>query len=182
MSKLFLEQKEQLSRMQPPDLGGFIELASGELAQAMATEAARAYELGYSYRNFRVGAAALYLYGGELNVEYSANFKSSRDCKVDRHAEQEILANLRAVGSVVCRALAVSGDLQIDQHSGKHTRTLHPCGWCRDAIANSPLITPETMIVSARPDLSIIEYGLRDEYLQFHSSKGMSLRALVTEE
>ncbi len=182
MNRLFQEQKDRLSRMQPLDLGAFATLPDDELVQAMAVEATRAYELGYSYRNFRVGAAALYLYKDEPHIAYGANFKGGKDCKIDRHAEQEILVSLRAIGNVVCRVLAVSGDLQTDQHSGKLTHTLHPCGWCRDAIANSPLITPETRIVSARPDLSVIEYGQRDEYLQFHSGEVNSLRALAMEE
>ena len=46
--------------MQPLDLGGFAALSDDELVQAMAKEATRAYELGYSYRNFRVGALQLY--------------------------------------------------------------------------------------------------------------------------
>ncbi|TWP15980.1 hypothetical protein EUA75_01170 [TM7 phylum sp. oral taxon 353] len=182
MNELFQEQKIWLSKIRPPDLSGFDELSDDKLAQVMAAEAARAYELGYSYRNFRVGAAALYLYDDELYIEYGANFKGSKDCEIDRHAEQEILAGLRVIGNVACRVLAVSGDLQTDQHSGKRTLTLHPCGWCRDAIVNSPLITLETMIVSARPDLSVIEYGQRDEYLQFHSGEVSSLRTLVTKE
>lgn len=182
MNRLFQEQKHRLSRMQPLDLGGFATLSDDEFVRAMAVEATRAYELGYSYRNFRVGAAALYFCDDEPHIEYGANFKGSKGCRINRHAEQEILASLRDMGNVACRALAVSGDLQTDQHSGRHTYTLHPCGWCRDAIANSPLITPETMIVSARPDLSVIEYGQRDEYLQFHSGEVNSLRTLVTEE
>lgn len=182
MNKLFQEQKDRLSKIYPLDLGGFATLSDDELVQAMAVEAARAYELGHSYRNFRVGAAALYLCNDEPRIEYGANFKGGKDCKIDRHAEQEILASLRSIGNVVCRVLAVSGDLQTDQHSGKHTHTLHPCGWCRDAIASSPLITPETVIVSARPNLSVIEYGQRDEYLQFHSGEVDSLRVLFAEE
>lgn len=183
MSKLFQEQRNQLANIQPLSLlREFNTLPQITTIQAMAKEATRAYELGYSYRNFRVGAAALYLCDERLGIKYGANFKASKECEFNRHAEQEILKELHLMDRAICRVLAISGDLQVDQHSGKHTRTLHPCGWCRDAIAKSSSITPETVIVSARPDLSVIEYGLKDEYIAFHNNESNSLQILLSEK
>lgn len=178
-ANLFLEQKSQLSQLRTPVSPELLNLPQEDVVKLMAAEAIRAYSLGHSYRNFRVGAAALYSTNDGLRIEHAANFKGSKECEYDRHSEQELLASMQKLGATTCNILAVSGDIQIDQHSGKETRTLHPCGWCREAISDSPLITESTTIVTARPDLSVVEYGSRDEYLDFHA-RGVNTLTLLT--
>lgn len=180
-ANLFFEQKSQLSQLRTPALPELLSLPQEEVVRLMAAEAIRAYNFGHSYRNFRVGAAALYSVDDGLRIEHAANFKSGKECEYNRHSEQELLAAMQKLGAVTCNILAVSGDIQIDQHSGKETITLHPCGWCRDAITGSSLVTEDTTIVTTRPDLSVVEYGSRDEYLEFHSS-GVNALALLTAE
>lgn len=130
----------------------------------------------------RCGAAALYSTDNGLWIEHAANFKSGKECKYDRHSEQELLSIIQKLGAITCNVLVVAGDIQVDQHSGKETKTLHPCGWCRDAITHNPLITEKTTIVTTRPDLSVVEYGSRDEYLEFHYSGSNTLTLLAAEE
>lgn len=181
-SDLFLEQKSQLSQLRVTGSAELLSAPREEVVKRMAAEAIRAYDFGYSYRNFRVGAAALYSTDNGLWIEHAANFKSGKECEYDRHSEQELLSTMQILEAITCNVLAVAGDIQVDQHSGKETRTLHPCGWCRDAITRSPLITEKTIIVTTRPDLSVVEYGSRDEYLEFHSSGSDTLTLFVAEE
>lgn len=179
---LFLEQKSRLSQLRMPAPAELLSAPQEEVIKRMAAEAIRAYDFGHSYRNFRVGAAALYSTDNGLWIEYAANFKSGKECEYDRHSEQELLSIMQKLEAITCNVLAVAGDIQVDQHSGKETKTLHPCGWCRDAITHNPLITKKTTIVTTRPDLSVVEYGSRDEYLEFHSSRSDTLTLLVAEE
>lgn len=144
----------------------------GELFRAVATEAERARELAQSYRNFKVGAAALLVCEGEWHLAYGANFKSNADDRrFNTHAEQVALANVQDSGNTTCRVLAVVGDLQPDPDSDIKTPTLHPCRQCRGAIKKSPLVTPETTIVMAQPGLLVIQYGQIDDYIELHDGE-----------
>ncbi len=144
------------------------------LAQA---EWARQY--ARSYRNFRVGAAALAAYSGgghPLVIEalLGSNSKPVQGSDaINIHAEHELMiqAMERKLPGQVAHIpiFTVMGDLQPDQQTGNETPTLHPCGICRDSFMEpgSP-ISPESICVTARADYTEIEWFSVDALLAFH--------------
>lgn len=134
-------------------------------------QAREARELAVSYRNFKVGAAAVAL-GAEpadFQIVVGANIKPEIDSVVNIHAEQVALQKAENRHYKAISLVAVVGDTQPDQQSGKDMVTLHPCGLCRLALYNSNLIDSEaTLIASALPDFSKIELYTPKGLINFH--------------
>ena len=129
--------------------------------------AMQARDYADSWRNFRVGASALAIYRrGPVRSQmfvHGANMKPTEADTVNIHAEHTLMTNILAHKEpkevVEATIVAVVGDLQPDQQSGTKTRTLHPCGVCREAFAepDSP-INERTIFVTANPTLTIFEW------------------------
>lgn len=122
-----------------------------------------------SYRQFLVGAAAVaFFYGLQgsrtLELYHGANVKPLEGSDViNVHAEQMIMANISAARqpdeSVYVPLLAVIGDLQPDQQTGRESLTLPPCGVCRDASMQPDTPVDErTLFVTMNPTLTAAEW------------------------
>jgi cytidine deaminase len=111
-----------------------------------------------SYRDFRVSAGA---WGtgeaGRYGRVLGYNVKLDESDTVNIHAEDIVLAKAKQAGLRSISVLAVVAPTQEDHASGKETATLHPCGRCRTTLSESPLITDDTLIVTARPDFTAIQ-------------------------
>lgn len=136
-----------------------------------------------SYRQFRVGAAAVAFFYGprgrrSLNFAHGVNVKPIQGSDViNVHAEQMVMAGIEASKapdeSVYVPVMAVVGDLQPDQQSGEETLTLHPCGVCRDAF-NQPdtPVDERTLFVSANPDFTVVEWFSLAALAKVHNGDG----------
>lgn len=132
----------------------------------LSAEEARTYSR--SWRGFAVGAAATAYFYSEhgarlIDRSHGANTKPAENSDINVHAEHVIMSMInhakRLGEAVYVPVLAIVGDLQPDQQSGEATKTLHPCGICRDAFEEDVTpISPETLIVTADPGFTIIEW------------------------
>ena len=108
------------------------------------------------YRGFGVGAAALVeLDTGILAVLWANNrmIAPGNDIRLTEKlcAEGGVLAKATAIEAASMLAIAISGIPQPDKHSGVITKTLHPCGNCRDEFSISPIVNSDTTIVTVTP-------------------------------
>ena len=147
-------------------------------------EAQKSREFALSYRDFRVGAAALVLYWRE-GVEFQtyihgANMKPTSTDEINVHAEHVLLRSIekymRPDDHVSVPIVSVIGDYQADQQSGKHTRTLHPCGVCRGDFQTFERPSFETtLFVTAKPDLQVFEWFSLPELTAHHEGADQEL-------
>lgn len=141
-------------------LGGFDfnRLQLGDFALSLLLFTADFRTRAHSYRGFLVGAGAMAVgdnnrFGRMLGY----NVKLDETDRVNIHAEDLVLAKAQDMDYGRIAMLAVIGLTQEDHASGKTTETLHPCGRCRGRLSESPLIGEDTLIVTARPDFTVIE-------------------------
>ena len=138
------------------------------LAIRLLAGAEQARALAKSYRNFRVGAAALAVYKNGQTISHrivhGANAKPVEGSDIiNVHAEHILMLNAEAYkeegDEVTIPAIAVIGDLQPDQQSNEQTKTLHPCGVCRQAFEEhgSP-ISHDTICFTANPEHTTFEW------------------------
>lgn len=149
-------------------------------AHSLTEVALDAYKQGVSYRNMRVGAAALVLYTSESMkrgiVVCGANFKPvPYEGALNLHAEDVVAAFANALKkpdeTLSIPVIAVVGDVQPDQQSGKVTPTLHPCGLCRDKMTHGSLpLAPESIIITQTPDGAACEQLTLDELIELHAT------------
>lgn len=133
--------------------------------------AREAQALAVSYRDFRVGAAAVALTAGspEFQMVTGINVKPDQTTSMNVHAEQVALQKVDDRRFSYVSTVAVVGSSQADKQSGHEMTTLHPCGLCRDAMAAHPAIDPElTLLASALPDLRTIELYSLASLQKFH--------------
>jgi|GEM_PF-1596551 len=133
--------------------------------------AREAQALAVSYRDFRVGAAAVTLTAGTpgFQIVTGINVKPDQTTSMNVHAEQVALQKVDDRRFHYVSTLAVVGETQADTQSGHGAATLHPCGLCRSAIAQHPGIDPEhTLLASALPDLRTIELYNLASLQRFH--------------
>lgn len=135
-----------------------------------AKEAANA---ALSWRHFKVGAMLL-AWSTEthsLGLVTGTNVKQREDDDgLNIHAETMALAKARRHSLDQALALMVWGEPQSDQQSGKLSRTLHPCGLCRNMLNTAPEITPQTLLVSSNQDFTVCELFTIDELQTYHAS------------
>ena len=135
----------------------------------LLAQAERARQRAVSYRNFRVGAAALATYSGggyPLTIESllgGNNKPVEKSDVINVHAEHQLMIQAmetKLPGQAANIPLfAVMGDLQPDQQTGLMAPTLHPCGVCRDAFMEPDTpIGPESICVTARADYTEVEW------------------------
>ena len=145
----------------------------------LLAQAERARRYAASYRDFRVGAAALATYSGgghSLNIEalLGGNNKPMEGSDIiNVHAEHQLMIQAmerKLPGQEATIPLfTVIGDLQPDQQTGLTAPTLHPCGVCRNAFMEPDTpIGPESICVTARADYTEIEWFTIDALIAFH--------------
>ena len=108
----------------------------------------------HSYRNFQVGAAALFLIeDSQFQVVSGANFKLQNFPK--RCAERAVLGKADEaffeIENVTMLGLAVAATTdraKIAEVSMRSSRTLHPCEQCRDMFKSHPFVTDETVVLT----------------------------------
>lgn len=138
----------------------FKRLQRADFVLMLLHEAAEFRQRAASYRNFNVGAAAWCKGPGNWSSRVVGhNVKLDETDQVNIHAEDVLTAKIEDGQLGKIAVLAVIGPTQEDHASGKTTKTLHPCGRCRDRLGASPAMTPSTLIVTARPDFTAIEFA-----------------------
>lgn len=170
----------QLLRTRPPQYPGeFAASAVNALIPALFG-AEKARDFADSYRDFRVGAAAIAYFYSErgsrsLQLAHGANVKPTQGSdEINVHAEQMVMAAIEAKRQadeeVYVPVMAVVGDLQPDQQSGEETQTLHPCGVCREAIAQpDTAVDRRTLFVTANPDMTVLEWFSASALARLHT-------------
>ncbi|MGB4957281.1 MAG: hypothetical protein WBO49_02450 [Candidatus Saccharimonas sp.] len=135
--------------------------------------AREARDLAVSYRNFTVGASIVALSIGSPRFQLLSgiNVKPDEQSMMNVHAEQTALQKVDDRHYSAVSIVAVVGETQSDQQSGKMMHTLQPCGLCRNILAMHPCIHPEnTLIVSALPSLETIEAYSVASLERFHKT------------
>lgn len=143
-----------------------------------------AKENALSYRDFRVGAAALAAFYPSNDREMwrygiitGANAKPEPNDTINVHAEHTVMTTAKTLkkpnDSLSIPLLVIAGDLQPDQQSGVASPTLHPCGVCREAFceADSP-VSDDTLIVTIDPDYREYQWFTSAELRAFYNNPG----------
>ena len=149
---------------------------------ALIADAERARRYANSYRDFRVGASAFAAYvGGNHETVFEsllgANSKPVQGSDIiNIHAEHELMIQAterKLLGqTALIPIFVVIGDLQPDQATGNETATLHPCGVCREAFLEPEApISPESVCVTATPDLSTFEWFSVRSLIRYHNGE-----------
>lgn len=140
-------------------LGGmdFLRLQLADVALSLLVRTSEFREKAMSYRGFNVGAGAMVLQGNRVGRVFGFNAKFDETDSVNIHAEDLVTAKATDAGFDRISVLAVIGPIQEDHVSGRCMPTLHPCGRCREMLRESPLISDDTLIVTAKPDFTAIE-------------------------
>lgn len=134
-----------------------------------------------SYRDFRVGAAAMAVFRREQQLRmayvHGANAKPVAGSDIiNVHAEHTVLSmveDARRPGESTYHIplIAIIGDLQPDQQSGTNTSTLHPCGICRDMFyEDTSPIDDKSLIVTAASDFRVVEWCNRKALRALHET------------
>lgn len=125
---------------------------------------AAAFNDSYSYRGFRVGAAAfaVKMSLNETGIYAAGNVKRTKDktkiCAEKRALNQASKSGFtRAVGIVVAGTTDVG---LIAEVTDQPTPTLHPCGDCRHLFEDHKLVRPDTLVVTT---------GLEEDIYQVHT-------------
>lgn len=151
----------------------FLSITGSNLLFALH-RAVQARKLAVSYRNFNVGASVMtFKLNPPESVFYTGiNIKPEQESVINVHAEQLALQKIKDFGGQVITMVAVVGELQADTQSGRLAETLHPCGLCRDKLADSGLLDQKrSLIVSALPDLRTIEMYSPEALNRFHDTQ-----------
>jgi cytidine deaminase len=115
----------------------------------------------HSYRNFHVGAA---LYAGnddfsEVIALHGANSKPSEN-HPKRCAEMDVIDQAEALGFTRGLGLVVAGTSDAEKImdvNGRVSSTLHPCKECREKMADSGLITDESIIITVSTEEDVYQ-------------------------
>ena len=151
------DQREALCRFNPDRETGRDEQLErfGNAAYALYWQAERSRARGRSYRDFRVGCgvfayrADLPLGEGRFRAFYGMNSKAEKDGR-NICAEPVALDAANALGYTDAVGIVVIGQTQEDER-GRTPRTLRPCAHCRAFMRHSPLVKPDTLVVTALP-------------------------------
>lgn len=139
-----------------------------------------ALQSSFSYRVFPVGCALLafnpdaYYYGEVHRVFTGANMKIGKN-NPKICAEQVAINSARAAGYKLIIGMAIAANVQPDDKSGLVTKTLHPCGDCRESFQRLPEIHPDMRIMSVHlEDDGVYEEYSVEELLKMHRLPSIS--------
>ncbi len=122
---------------------------------ALYWQAVRSRARARSYRHFCVGCAVfayredLAIDGGRFRAFYGLNSKASQESR-NICAEPVALDSAASLGYTDALGIIVVGNTQEDER-GKTPPTLRPCQHCRAFMQHSPLVKPDTVIITALP-------------------------------
>lgn len=159
----------------------------GSVPEMVDTAVAAAVKDGFSYRDFLVGASVLAYQDGT----HVSRIFSRGNLKQHRHrekvcAERKSLRAANKIGMTKAIGIVVAGTddrEQIAAVSDRPSRTLHPCGQCRDEFRNDTLIADDTIIMTVgmtrdnRPS-GIYEVQTADELWKFYDSQVVTSRGI----
>lgn len=166
LNEISLLDSQPMPRLLPGELD--LRLHGARNAPMLYEAAERAREYAVSWREFAVGAAALvaiFQAGAptQYRLVYGANSKPSEHGDINVHSEDVIdfsaQMKLRPEQRAIVPAMALIGDVQPDQQSGKTMDTLPPCGICRGRyMCLGHSIGPETLTMTANPGFTNFEW------------------------
>lgn len=155
-------------------LGGhtFERMQLGDFVLQLLLETSEFRERAASYRDFSVAAGAWCIgSGGLYGRTLGYNVKLDETDLVNIHAEDQVVAKAEQAGFGAISVLAIIGPPQEDHASGKLTETLHPCGRCRGRLGESPLVSKDTLIVTAQPDFTVIQFASLSAIIAAHQGE-----------
>ena len=123
-------------------------------AYAIYWQTERSRSRARSWRHYRVGCGA-YAYRGDLpyserfRASYGINSKTAEDGR-NVCAEPVAIDSAAAFGYEEIVGLVTIAEPQ-EEEDGSMPETRRPCAHCREFMRNSPLVTPETIIITALP-------------------------------
>jgi hypothetical protein len=123
--------------------------------------AQRGLKFAQSWRDFRVSACAVTFLDDELAVSYihGVNRKPQANGPEDLHAEEAVLADTVNIAREPISVLAIVADVQPDESTDLATSTLVPCyRRCLPGLEASEHMVPHSLVLSATPDLSCVQY------------------------
>ena len=147
----------------PPEL-----VAYQQIPRFIDLAAKGAREQAVSYRDFKVGASAYAISASGLLAAYlfGANYKPSREA--DKYcAELDVLNKAQRRGLDRIVALAIYGPADFGDVNMLQSLTLHPCDQCRNMLDASPLLTDDTLIITAN-EKGDIELMLKTDLIELH--------------
>lgn len=136
-----------------------------------------------SYRGFAVGVCGVIhnRYGMRRDMIHGANFKDAEGLSpIDIHGEKFIMNALKAGDTLV--SLTIVAPLQPDSRSGKEDPTLHPCYKCRGEIHRAGEATAKSLVVCANPEITAIQWGTIQDYIDHHNDTAHSLGTALFDE
>ncbi len=152
----------------------------------LSRRAATAATFGFSWRDHYVGAAsyAIDRQTCRIGVLAGFNFKpESGDATVNNHAEQVNLTKVRKYGFPAITTIAVWGQPQEDEESGRLPETAHPCSLCRRLLAAAEEVDNQTTaILSTNTDFTKCELYNLTELNEYHAGQDVSLRGFSLAE
>jgi len=151
-------------------LGGhtFERFQLGDFVLQLLLETAEFRNRAMSYRNFNVAAGAWALSGRRYGRMLGYNVKIDDTDAVNIHAEDLVVQKAQDADLARIAVLTVIGPTQEDHASGARFRTLHPCGRCRGRLSDSPLLSNDTLVVTAVPDFTVIQCATLPEIIAAH--------------
>lgn len=134
---------------------------------------------GVSYRKnpFLVGAAGLFwkpappFVTAGYRIFTGANFKPFPGPKTKHCAERMALEWAEEEGYEYMVAMAIAGFSQDDAVSKLETPTLHCCHMCREMFEESPLVGPNSIIITVHQDQYLIEVRTVEDMLNLHNNQ-----------
>lgn len=166
LDEISVLDSQPMPRLLPGELD--LRLHGARNAPMLYEAAERAREYAVSWRRHAVGVAAsvaIFQAGAptQYRLVYGANYKPSEHGDVNVHAEDVIdfsaQMKLRPEQRAIVPAMALIGDVQPDQQSGKTMDTLPPCGICRGHyMCPGHSIGPDTLTMTANPSFTNCEW------------------------
>jgi cytidine deaminase len=122
--------------------------------EAFYWQAERSRPRARSWRGYRVGCSA-YAYRGDFPIDrrfHASPGINSKTAEKGRNvcAETVAIDSAAALGYEEIVGMVIIAEAQ-EEDDGTTPKTRRPCALCRDFMRNSPLIKPETVIITALP-------------------------------
>ncbi len=132
-----------------------------EQARTALMQASEARQtLAQSWRNYHVGGCAIFGTADDPQAMISAgNLNPEEYGAINIHTEEALLAMATEMKLGQISVLAIVGDLQPDSRTGEIPPALLPCAErCIGLLESSYHITDDTLLVSASPDLQVVQF------------------------
>lgn len=144
-----------------------------QMREHLIERARKVAEMASSYRDFKVGCAILvWRPEGQTTLDHysiltAANVKPRPDGP-KACAEQTVVCYAMSNGWTRVIAMAVAGEPQADEKSGLTPPTLHPCWLCRTLLKSLPIVSDDTIVLTAHNHAGTVEDHTFKEVLEIH--------------